>query len=186
MCRKRPPTASCPKLLKYEQCLGHREGPYTFCSLVLEDLHSGHKEYLGDIQQLLDALPRSLYPGSRLTLKAQVTPPGQVCLISCEPHYGGSCPQMGSSRARQVELCIIWHARDAVWSCEGVILRYLSIRVTSTGSTIQRRLRLAAPLCIPVILTSPFPVIDVKMRCPPLLLTAHYQLLPQFLPRNLG
>ena len=26
-----------------------------------------------------------------------------VCLIPCEPHYGGSCPQMGSSRACQVE-----------------------------------------------------------------------------------
>ena len=74
------PRPAAPQLLKYEQCLGHREGPYSFCSLVLEDLHSGHKEYLGDIQQLVDALPRSLDPGSRLTLKAQVTPPGQKCL----------------------------------------------------------------------------------------------------------
>ena len=77
------PQPAAPQLLKYEPCLGHREGPYTFCSLVLEDLHSGHKEYLGDIQQLVDALPRSLDPGSRLTLKAQVTPPGQKCL----PHF---------------------------------------------------------------------------------------------------
>ena len=77
------PQPAAPQLLKYEQCLGHREGPYTFCSLVLEDLHSGHKEYLGDIQQLVDALPRSLDPGSRLILKAQVTPPGQKCL----PHF---------------------------------------------------------------------------------------------------
>ena len=74
---KSHPHPAAPQLLKYEQCLGHREGPYSFCSLVLEDLHSGHKEYLGDIQQLVDALPRSLDPGSRLTLKAQVTPPGQ-------------------------------------------------------------------------------------------------------------
>ena len=77
------PQPAAPQLLKYEQCLGHRKGPYTFCSLVLEDLHSGHKEYLGDIHQLVDALPRSLDPGSRLTLKAQVTPPGQTCL----PHF---------------------------------------------------------------------------------------------------
>ena len=77
------PQPAAPQLLKYEQCRGHREGPYTFCSLVLEDLHSGHKEYLGDIQQLVDALPRSLDPGLRLTLKAQVTPPGQKCL----PHF---------------------------------------------------------------------------------------------------
>ena len=77
------PQPAAPQLLKYEECLGHREGPYTFCSLVLEDLHSGHKEYLGDIRQLVDALPRSLDPGSHLTLKAQVTPPGQKCL----PHF---------------------------------------------------------------------------------------------------
>ena len=50
-------------------------------------------------------------------------------LIPCEPHYGGSCPQMGSSRARQVELSIIWHARDGMWSCEGVILGHLFMRV---------------------------------------------------------
>ena len=74
------PQPAAPQLLKYEQCLGHREGPYSFCSLVLKDLHSGHQEYLGDIQQLVNALPRSLDPGSRLMLKAQVTPPGQKCL----------------------------------------------------------------------------------------------------------
>ena len=33
------PQPTAPQLLKYEQCLGHREGPYSFCSLVLEDLH---------------------------------------------------------------------------------------------------------------------------------------------------
>ena len=74
------PQPAAPQLLRYEQCLGPREGPYSFCSLVLEDLHTGHKEYLGDIQQLVSALPRSLDPGSRLTLKAQVAPPGQKCL----------------------------------------------------------------------------------------------------------
>ena len=77
------PQPAAPQLLKYDQCLHHRERPYTFCSLVLEDLHSGHKEYLGDIQQLVDSLPKSLDPFSRLTLKAQVTPPGQKCL----PHF---------------------------------------------------------------------------------------------------
>ena len=75
----RPQPAS-PQLLRYEQCIGFREGPHTFCSLVLEDLHTGHKEYLGDTQQLIAALPRSLDPGSRLTLIAQVAPPGQRCL----------------------------------------------------------------------------------------------------------
>ena len=74
------PQPAAPQLLRYEQCLGSREGPHSFCSLVLEDLHTGHKEYLGDIQQLVAALPRSLDPGSRLTLTAQVAPPGQKCL----------------------------------------------------------------------------------------------------------
>ena len=74
---KSHPQPAAPQLLKYGQCLGHKKDPYSFCSLVLEHLHSGRKEYLADIQQLVDALPRSLDPGSRLSLKAQVTPPGQ-------------------------------------------------------------------------------------------------------------
>ena len=74
------PQPAAPQLLRYEQCIGFREGPHSFCSLVLEDLHTGHKEYLGDTQQLIAALPRSLDPGSRLTLIAQVAPPGQRCL----------------------------------------------------------------------------------------------------------
>ena len=77
---KSHPQPAAPQLLKYGQCLDPKDGPYTFCSLVLEDLHSGRKEYPGDIQQLVDALPRSLDPASRLSLKAQVTPPGQQCL----------------------------------------------------------------------------------------------------------
>ena len=74
------PQPTAPQLLRYEQCIGSREGPHSFCSLVLEDLHTGHKEYLGDTQQLIAALPRSLDPGSGLTLTAQVAPPGQRCL----------------------------------------------------------------------------------------------------------
>ena len=75
-CNK-PPQPAAPQLLKYGQCLGHEEGPYSFSSLFLEDLHSGRKEYLATIQQLVDALPKSLDPVLRLTLKARVTPPGQ-------------------------------------------------------------------------------------------------------------
>ena len=74
------PQPAAPQLLRYEQCIGFREGPHSFCSLVLEDLHTGHEEYLGDTQQLIAALPRSLDPGSCLTLIAQVAPPGQRCL----------------------------------------------------------------------------------------------------------
>ena len=91
------PQPAASQLLRYGQCLGPREGPYSFCSLVLEDLHTGHKEYLGDIQQLVAALPRSLDPGSLLTL----------CLEPCGPHYGGSCPPMGSFRVPPMAITII-------------------------------------------------------------------------------
>ena len=66
-----------PLSLKYEQCLGHEGGdPYAFSSLFLEDLRSGKKEYLANIQQLVDALQKSLDPTSHFALKAQVTPLG--------------------------------------------------------------------------------------------------------------
>ena len=74
------PQPAAPQQLRFEQCIGCREGPHSFCSLVLKDLHTGHEEYLGDTQQLIAALPRSLDPGSRLTLVSQVAPPGQRCL----------------------------------------------------------------------------------------------------------
>ena len=46
------PQPTAPQLLRYEQCIGSREGPHSFCSLVLEDLHTGQKEYLGDTKDL--------------------------------------------------------------------------------------------------------------------------------------
>ena len=66
-----------PLSLNYGQCLGWEEDPYSFSSLFLEDLQSGHQEYLANIQQLVDALPKSFDPTSRFALRAQVTPPGQ-------------------------------------------------------------------------------------------------------------
>ena len=65
-----------PLSLRYGQCLGHLEDPYAFSSLFLKDLHSGRREYLSHIQQLIDAVPKSLDPTSRFALRAQVTPPG--------------------------------------------------------------------------------------------------------------
>ena len=65
-----------PLSLKYGQCLGHLEDPYSFSSIFLEDLHSGRQEYLNHIQQLIDAIPKSLDPTSRFALRAQVTPSG--------------------------------------------------------------------------------------------------------------
>ena len=76
LCSDHKMAQTYPLSLKYVQCLGHKEDPYAFSSLFLEDLHSGRKEYLDNIQQLVDALPKSLDPTSRFALRAQVTPPG--------------------------------------------------------------------------------------------------------------
>ena len=68
-----------PLSLKYGPCLGHLEDPYSFSSIYLEDLQSGHREYILHIQQLLDAIPKSLDPTSCFALRAQVTLPGHQC-----------------------------------------------------------------------------------------------------------
>ena len=65
-----------PLSLDNNQCLGSKEDPYSFSSILLEDLHSGQQEYLITVQQLIDALPKSLDPISRFALRGQVTPTG--------------------------------------------------------------------------------------------------------------
>ena len=65
-----------PLSLKYGTCLGHLDDPYNFSSIYLEDLQSGRRTYIHHIQQLIDAIPKSLDPTSRFTLREQVTPPG--------------------------------------------------------------------------------------------------------------
>ena len=65
-----------PLSLNYGTCLGHLEDPYSFSSIYLENLHNGQKTYIHHIQQLVDALPKSMDPTSRFSLRAQVTPPG--------------------------------------------------------------------------------------------------------------
>ena len=79
---KSPPQPAAPQLrsdhkmartyplsLDYNQCLGSKEDPYSFSSILLEDLHSGQQEYHITIQQLIDALPKSLDPTSRFALR---------------------------------------------------------------------------------------------------------------------
>ena len=65
-----------PLSLKYRTCRGHLEDPCSFSSIYLEDLYSGQRTYIHHIQQLVNALPKSLYPTSCFSLRAQVTPPG--------------------------------------------------------------------------------------------------------------
>ena len=65
-----------PLSLSYKTCLGHQEDPFNFSSLYLEDLHNGQTTYLENIEQLINAIPKSMDPASRLALRAHVTPPG--------------------------------------------------------------------------------------------------------------
>ena len=71
-----------PLSLAFNQCLGSKENPYSFSSINLEDLHSGNKEYLVTVQQLVDAIPKLMDPTSRFALRGQVTPPGHQRLCN--------------------------------------------------------------------------------------------------------
>ena len=62
--------------LDYNQCLGSKEDPYSFSSIHLEDLHSGEQEYLITVQQLTNAIPKTVDPASRFALRGQVSPTG--------------------------------------------------------------------------------------------------------------
>ena len=96
-----------PLSLEFNQCLGAKEDPYSFSSIYLEDLWNGNAEYLSTIQQLIDAIPKTLDPASRFALRGQVTPSshqrlrhsmraalwwllppdGEFCLASSSLHY---------------------------------------------------------------------------------------------------
>ena len=65
-----------PLSLPYNQCLGAKEDPYSFSSVYLEDLRNGDAEYLITVQQLIEAIPKTLDSNSRFALRGQVTPSG--------------------------------------------------------------------------------------------------------------
>ena len=65
-----------PLSLAYNQCLGSKEDPYSLSSVHVEDLRNGETEYLTTVQQLIDAIPKTLDPASRFALRGQVTPSG--------------------------------------------------------------------------------------------------------------
>ena len=65
-----------PYSLQYRTCLGRLEDPCSFSSIYLEDLYSGQRTYIKHVQQLVKALPKSMDPTSRFSLRAQVTPAG--------------------------------------------------------------------------------------------------------------
>ena len=65
-----------PLSLAFNQCLGSKEDPYSFSSVHLENLRNGETEYIVTVQQLIDAIPKTLDPTSRFALRVQVTPSG--------------------------------------------------------------------------------------------------------------
>ena len=65
-----------PYSLQYRTCLGRLEDPCSFSSIYLEDVYSGQRTYIKHLQQLVNALPKSMDPTSHFSLRAQVTPAG--------------------------------------------------------------------------------------------------------------
>ena len=65
-----------PLSLAFNQCLGSKEDPYAFSSVHLEDLRSGKMEHLVTVQQLVDAMLKTMDPASRFALRGQVPPTG--------------------------------------------------------------------------------------------------------------
>ena len=63
-----------PLSLAFNQCLGSKEDPYAFSGVHLADLRSGRMEHLVTVQQLVDAIPKTVDPASRFALQGQVTP----------------------------------------------------------------------------------------------------------------
>ena len=63
-----------PLSLAFNQCLGSKEDPYSFSSVHLEDLRNGETEYLVTVQQLIDAIPKTLDPELALHYEARSPP----------------------------------------------------------------------------------------------------------------
>ena len=66
-----------PLTIEYNDCLGKKANPLSFASLRLVDLRNGHSQHLSTMGQLMVALPKSLDPASRFTLRVHVARPGQ-------------------------------------------------------------------------------------------------------------
>ena len=116
-----------PLTVPYNQCLGARTDRLSFANLYLEDLKNGQSQYLSTMKQLVDALPKTENPTSRFALWGHIARPGQKRLRhSMRAAMWWLLPSDGefrrSSPAGLPPLSsIISHARDGVWSCEGVM-----------------------------------------------------------------
>ena len=66
-----------PLTVGYNESMGSKENPLSFASLRLVDLRNGQSQYLSTMKQLIDALPKTLDPASRFTLRGHIARPGQ-------------------------------------------------------------------------------------------------------------
>ena len=140
-----------PLSLAFNQCLGSKEDPYSFSSVHLEDLHNGEAEYLVTVQQLVDAIPKTLDPASRFALRGQVTPTGHQHLRhSMRAALWWLLPSDGDFRRAPngIHYYLAHQGRRVVLRGGDVTQPLFE---SACGSTILRRLRLAALLWIIVI-----------------------------------
>ena len=87
-----------PLTVSYNVCLGRKANPLSFDSLRLIDLRNGHSQYLSTIEQLVDALTKSMDPASRFSLRGHIARPGQTHLRhSMRAAIWFCCPPMGPS-----------------------------------------------------------------------------------------
>ena len=66
-----------PLTVSYNECLGARTDRLSFASLCPEDLRNGQGQYLSNMKQLVDALPKTENPTSRFALRGHIARPGQ-------------------------------------------------------------------------------------------------------------
>ena len=117
-------------------------------------------EYLVTVQQLVDAIPKTMDPASRFALRGQVTPTGHQRLRhSMRAALWWLLPSDGDFRRASdgIHYYLARQGRRVV--LRGVMSPNPFMKAACTGSTILRRLRLAAlvwiiviPLCNLVIL----------------------------------
>ena len=69
-----------PLTVSYNECLGRKANPLSFASLRLIDLRNGHSQYVSIIEQLVDALPKSMDPASSFALQGHIARPRQTRL----------------------------------------------------------------------------------------------------------
>ena len=111
-----------PLTVNFNECLGSRANSLSFANLLMVDLRNGRSQYLSTVKQLVDALPKTEDPSSRFALQGHIACPSQKRLQhSMRAAIWGYCHPMGSSAVHLTPSSIFSHARNGVWSYEGVM-----------------------------------------------------------------